>query len=157
LCFGGFYFKFFLRITRNAIIQAMKALPPLGSVRRNLTTSLATIRESRFLRDRLSVSLLVVALIIGGLNLVLLLFNLPVTRGEVPVRFSSLGGFDGLGPWYSPFLIALFGISITLVNSVLAYQAFVRSRLASFFLLVGAGVVALFCLIISNAFATVAQ
>jgi hypothetical protein len=135
----------------------MKALPPLGSARRNLTITLARVRESRFLRDRFSVSLLVVALVIGGLNLVLLLFHLPLSRGEVPVRYSSLGGFDGLGPWYSPFLIALFGLSITLVNGVLAYQSFARSRLASFFLLVGAGVVALFCLIISNAFAMVAQ
>lgn len=135
----------------------MKALPPLGSVRRNLTTKFITLRESRFLRDRLSVTLLVVALVIGGLNLVLLMFHLPTARVDVPVRYSSLGGFDGLGPWYSPFLIVLFGLSITVVNGVLALQAFGRSRLASFFLLAGSCVVALFCLIISNAFAMVAQ
>jgi hypothetical protein len=135
----------------------MKALPPLGSVRRNLSTKVTSLRESRFLRDRLSVSLLLVALVIAGLNLVLLLFHMPTVRADIPVRYSSLGGFDGLGPWYSPFLVALFGLSITVVNGVLALQAFGRSRLASFFLLAGSCVVTLFCLIISNAFAMVAQ
>ncbi len=135
----------------------MKALPPLGSIRRNLKTKFADVRQSRFFHDRLSVALLVVALLTGALNLILLLFHIPAVRTEVPVRYSSLGGFDGLGPWYSPFLIALFGLSITVVNGVLAFQAFGRSRLASFYLLVGAVVVALFCLIISNAFAMVVQ
>ncbi len=101
--------------------------------------------------------MLVVALAIGGFNAVFLLFQVPVVRTDMPMRYSSLYGFDGLGPWYSPFLIVLFGLGVSVVNGVLAYQVFDRSRIASFYLLAGAGVVALFCLIISNAFATVLQ
>ncbi len=135
----------------------MKALPPLGSIRQNLTSKLNDVRQSRFFHDRLSMWLLASALVIGGLNVVLLALHIPAVRTDVPVRYSSLGGFDGLGPWYSPFLTALFGLSIALVNGVLAFQAFGRSRIASFFLLVGANVVTLFCLIISNAFSMVVQ
>ncbi|HSX02340.1 MAG TPA: hypothetical protein VLI05_03420 [Candidatus Saccharimonadia bacterium] len=130
----------------------MKALPPLGSIRQNLQKKLNDVRQSRFFHDRLSLFLLAGALLAGCLNLVMLALHLPAVHTDVPVRYSSLGGFDGLGPWYSPFLIALFGLSITLVNGVLAYQAFTRSRIASFFLLIGSDVIVLFCLIISNAF-----
>jgi len=95
---------------------------------------------------------------VGAFNIVLLAPHISSMRTAViPVRYSSLGGFDGLGSWYSPLLIALFSVSISAVNGVLAFQAFSRSRLASFFLLVGSVVVALFCLIISNAFAVVGQ
>lgn len=135
----------------------MKALPPLRSIRRNLSETASQVRESRFFRDRLSMSMLVVAFVIGVFNLVFLLLHMPVVRADVPVRYSSLNGFDGLGPWFSPFLIVLFGLGTSVVNGVLAYQVFDRSRIASFYLLAGAGVVALFCLIISNAFVMVAQ
>lgn len=130
---------------------------PLGSIRQNLTKSIMDVRASRFFHDRISVALLVSGLIVNGLNFVLLAIRIPLVRTDVPVRYSSLGGFEGLGPWYSPFLIALFGLSVTLVNGVLAYQAFGRSRLASFYLLAGAVVVGLFSIIISNAFAMVGQ
>lgn len=101
--------------------------------------------------------MIVVALSISVFNLGVLLLHVPAVKADVPVRYSSLNGFDGLGPWYSPFLIALFSGAVSVVNGVLAYQVFGRSRIASFYLLAGAGVVALFCLIISNAFAMVAQ
>jgi hypothetical protein len=135
----------------------MNALPSLGSFRQNLSVKLQDVRESRFFHDRISTGLLIGALVANGLNLALLTLHLPVVRTDVPVRYSSLTGFEGLGPWYSPFLIALFGLSVTLVNGVLGYQSFGRSRLASFFLLAGAAVVGLFCLIISNAFVMVGQ
>jgi len=142
----------------HGIITTMKALPPLGSLRRNLITQVTNVRESRFFHDRISVGLLVAAFVVGAFNIVLLAPHISSMRTAViPVRYSSLGGFDGLGSWYSPLLIALFSVSISAVNGVLAFQAFSRSRLASFFLLVGSVVVALFCLIISNAFAVVGQ
>jgi hypothetical protein len=135
----------------------MKALPPLGLAKQSLSTKIQDVRDSRFMRDRLSLSLLMAALAINLLNLVVLAVHVPANHPEVPLRYSTLGGFVGLGPWYSPFLIALFGLSITLVNGVVGYQAFTRSRLASFFLICGSAVVALFCLIISNAFIMVTQ
>jgi hypothetical protein len=42
-------------------------------------------------------------------------------------------------------------LGVTMVNGVFAYHSFARSRLASFFLLIGSGVVAIFSFIISTA------
>lgn len=116
---------------------------------------LTDVREARFFRDRLSVGLAVVALIINGLNLLWLGLHVHPIEGQVPVRFSSLTLFDALGPWYFPFLIALFGLGVTLVNDMFAYHSFGRSRLASFFLLITSVVVAIFCFVISSAFGVV--
>jgi hypothetical protein len=116
---------------------------------------IADVRNARFFRDRLSVMLAVLALIINGVNLVWLAFHVRPVEGQVPVRFSSLTLFDALGPWYFPFLIALFGLGVTLINDVFAYHSFSRSRLASFFLLITSVVVAIFCFVISRAFGVV--
>lgn len=130
---------------------------PLESVRQNVNARLDEIRRSRFFHDRISMILLVGALAVNVVSLGMLLLHWPAVHADIPTRYSTLGGFDALGPWYSPFVTALFGPAVTLVNGVLAYQAFGRSRLASFYLLCGSVVVGLFCLIIANAFATVVQ
>jgi hypothetical protein len=136
----------------------MKGLPPLGALRRSAQTKFKEVREARFFRDRISVSLLLAGLIVSGLGFVLLMLHVPPTHTDIPVRYSSLGGgFEGLGPWYSPYLIMMFGLAIVVINGVLAFRAFVLSRLASFYLLAGAAVVSIFCLIVANAFATVSQ
>jgi hypothetical protein len=135
----------------------MNALFALGSLRHNLGAKIAQARQSRFFHDRISAGLLVTGLVVNVLNVVLLMLHIPAVPADIPVRYSSLQGFDGLGPWYSPFYLALFGLGVTLVNGVLSYQAFGRSRLAAFYLLAGSVAVGLFCLVISNAFATVAQ
>jgi hypothetical protein len=104
----------------------------------------------------MSVALLAGALIINTVNFITLALYLKPVEGEVPIRYSSLGaGFSELGPWYYPFLMALFAVLITLVNAIYAYQSFNRSRLASFFLLAGSGVVAIFTFIISMAFGAI--
>ncbi|HSX00824.1 MAG TPA: hypothetical protein VLF67_01160 [Candidatus Saccharimonas sp.] len=133
----------------------MNALLSLGSVRQKFGSKLAEVRQSRFFHDRISAGLLVLALVINGANLVWLILHVPAVPADIPVWYSSLHGFDGLGPWYSPFFIALFGLAVTGVNGTLSYQAFGRSRLASFYLLAGSVVVGVLCLVISNAFATV--
>lgn len=135
----------------------MNALLPVGSLRRRLSLYAQHVRQSRFAYDRLSLSLLGGALMVNLVNLAWLALRAPVLRADVPLRYSSLGGFEGLGPWYGPLLMAAFGLGVTLANGLLAYRAFERSRLASFYLLGGAGVVAIFGFIISNAFATVGQ
>lgn len=135
----------------------MKGIPPLKALRRTLEVNLEDMRTSRFFRDRLSVTLLVSGLIINGLTLVTLAMRLKPMDGEWPVRFSSLTGFDPdmLGPWYYPFEIGLIALAISVVNGFFAYHSFGRSRLASFFLLVASGVVAIFSFIIANAFGVV--
>ncbi len=123
-------------------------------MREDLAHRIHEVRESRFFHDHMSVWLLVVTLAITTLNLVLLALHVPTERAHIPVQYSTLGfGNAGppLGPWFTPFLIAGFALAATIVNGVLAYQTFGRSRVSSFLLLAGAGVVALFCLVIANA------
>ncbi len=81
--------------------------------------------------------------------------RLKPTDYPLPVRYSSLVGFDALGPWYQTYAIGLFGVLVTAVNTTLAAISFTRSRITSFFLLIGAFVVGLFCLIIGTAFAVI--
>jgi hypothetical protein len=133
----------------------MNGFWPLGTLWRTIQSSVDDVRESRFFRDRISLMLFAGALIINGLNLFTLALHVRPIEGEVPVRFSSLRLFDALGPWYYPYLIALFALGVTLANSYFAYHSFGRSRLASFFLLAGSAVVAIFSLIISTAFGAI--
>ncbi len=133
----------------------MKGLQPFGALRRTIQDTFANVRSQRFFHDRLSAGLLVGALAVNGLNLATLVLRVKPTDAQVPVRFSSLTLFDQLGPWYFPFLIALFALGVTVVNGFFAYHSFARSRLASFFLLIGSGVVAIFGFIISMAFGVV--
>jgi hypothetical protein len=133
----------------------MNVWPPLSTLRRSIQDTLEGVRSSRFFRDRMSVALLSGALIVNGLNFLMLGLRLRPTESQVPVRFSSLTLFDALGPWYFPFLIAAFALGVTLANGFFAYQGFGRSRLSSFFLLTGSGVVAIFSFIISMAFGVV--
>ena len=133
----------------------MNGFWPLGTLWRTIQDSLAEVRQTRFFRDRISLALLVGALVVNAFNLFTLALHVRPVDGEVPIRFSSLKLFDALGPWYYPYLIALFAIVITLANTVFAYHSFSRSRLASFFLLAGSAVVAIFSLIISTAFGAI--
>jgi hypothetical protein len=135
----------------------MNGIRPISALWRSFQEIIADVRQSRFFRDRMSAGLLFGTLIVNGLNFVSLALSLHPASGEVPIRYSSLGGFnpDSLGPWFYPFLIALFAILVTLANGYFAYHSFSRSRLASFFLLTGSGVVAIFSFIISSAFGVV--
>ena len=74
---------------------------------------------------------------------------------EVPIHYSSLVGFDQLGPWYQLYSLAAFASGVTIVNTALAIRSFGRSRVSAFYLLLGSGVVALFSLIIALAFSAV--
>jgi hypothetical protein len=133
----------------------MNGIWPLATLRRTIQETFNDVRGQRFFRDRLSMVLLVGALVVNGLDLLSLLANVRPTDAQVPIRFSNLTLFDALGPWYYPFLILLFAFGVTLANSYFAYHSFSKSRLASFFLLTGSAVVAIFSFIISNAFGVV--
>src|SRR6266576_2102405 len=117
----------------------MKGMLPLSALRGSIQVKFEDVRQARFFRDRFSVTLLFAVLVVNGLTLVSLAMRLRPVDGEVPIRFSSLTLFDALGPWYYPFVIALMALVVTLANSYFAYHSFARSRLASFFLLVGSG------------------
>jgi hypothetical protein len=84
-----------------------------------------------------------------------MIFRLRPTDFPVPGHYSTLWGFDGLGPWYQAYAIAGFAILVSLVNTTLAMRSFNQSRITSFFLMIGSFVVALFCLIIGTAFTVI--
>jgi hypothetical protein len=135
----------------------MKASFSLARDGKKLVNGLAGLRSSRIFKDRLSVVLLLVAAGVNLLNLVVLIMHTPATRTYVPTHYSSLVGFEGLGPWYWPFAIAIFGLFVTAVNFMFALLTFDRSRLIGFYLMAAAATTGLFCLIVSNAFAMVIQ
>jgi hypothetical protein len=133
----------------------MKGLPPLGSLQRTFQEQAQQVLSQRFFRDRLSMWVLVLALMVNALSLTNLSLRLHPTDGQFPVHFTSFTLFDRLGPWYFPFEIALVALVIALVNGFFAYHSFNRSRLASFFLLVTGLLVAVFAYIIAQAFGEV--
>lgn len=135
---------------------AMKTSPPAALSRRFFLDSFGQIAKTRFFRDRLSVLLLALALGLNAFTFVWLLLKVHPNEVPVPVRYSNLlSGFDLLGPWYFPFLIAAYALVVTLVNAAFAYYSFGRSRLVSFFLLVAANVVGAFSLVVASAFGVV--
>lgn len=134
----------------------MNAPQSVRNARAKLIQRFHDVRESRFFHDRLFVGLIVAALGFNLLALLMLVAKVRPTDVPVPTHYSTLGSFDQLGPWYFPFEVVAFALGVSVVNAGFAYSSYLRSRLASFFLLSGAVVVAVFSLIIAGAFGAVA-
>jgi len=133
----------------------MEGFQPLNTLRRQLQNFVNHVLSQRFFHDRLSMSVLTLAVGVNIASIFVLGLHVRPTDSLVPNHFSSYTLFDGLGPWYFPFEIAFVALSITVVNVVFSYHSFGRSRLASFFLLVTALVVAIFSFIIAQAFGAI--
>lgn len=127
----------------------------MNSPRFSANTHLEAAKAHRLWNDRLSVGVIVLAAAINALAVTLVLVKLRPLGYAVPVRYTSVGAFDTLGPWYALYAIPLYGVLVLLANVGLAMKAYNRSRIASFFLLLASVVVALLCLVISNAFMSV--
>lgn len=127
----------------------------MSSPRAIASSRLDAAKGHRLWRDRLSVGVVMLAAGINALAIVLVVLRLRPLGYAVPVRYTSVGGFDTLGPWYALYAIPLYGVLVLAANVGLAMKAYTRSRIASFFLLLAAVVVALLCLVISNAFVSV--
>ncbi|HSX47994.1 MAG TPA: hypothetical protein VLF41_00585 [Candidatus Nanoarchaeia archaeon] len=127
----------------------------LSHIKPSLSLAFDTLRQQRFFKDRLSWVILVPTLVLNAITMILLLVRLHPVDFVVPVHYSSLVGFDSLGPWYQTYTLGIFAICVTLVNTSLAVASFTRTRITSFFLLIGSFVVALFSLVISIAFASI--
>jgi hypothetical protein len=133
----------------------MEGLQPLRTFRRTIQDRFHSVLSKRFFHDRLSMVVLTLAAGANFVSFVRLALHLRPSDSQVPIHFSSFTLFDVLGPWYYPYEIAFIATVITIVNVVFAYHSFARSRLASFFLLVGSLVVSVFGLIIAQAFGAV--
>jgi hypothetical protein len=128
-------------------------LKPIREAATHLKPS--NLRQHPLMSDPISVATLVVSVLINILNLALLVLKIHRVDYPVPVHYQSLIGFDQVGGWYQNYRLALFAIIVTIVNGLLAAKSFQRNRLGSFFLLLGAAVVSILCLVISSAFAVI--
>lgn len=127
----------------------------MSSPRAIVSSQLDAAKGHRLWRDRLSVGVVALAAGINVLALLLVVIRLRPLGYAVPVCYTSVAGFDTLGAWYVLYAIPLYGIIVLGANVSLAMKAYTRSRIASFFLLLAAVVVALLCLVICNAFVSV--
>lgn len=128
------------------------SLPQVGEV---ITAKFQQMRAHRFFADRLSVTILTLNILLAAVTLLVLILRVRPSSVPVPVHYSSLVGFDRLGPWWQLYAIGLFSLLVIITNTVLAMVSFTRSRITSFFLMSGAFVVAIFGLIISLAITAV--
>ncbi|MBI3983790.1 hypothetical protein HY346_00640 [Candidatus Microgenomates bacterium] len=103
----------------------------------------------RLFKDRLFVAFLIAGLVLGLLVLLLLGLRVRPKEFAVPLRYSTYQGFDALGAWYRVYTFGLFSLVVTIGNTILAALSFDKSRIASFFLVMGTLVVNLFTLIIT--------
>src|SRR5688572_24790439 len=102
----------------------------------------------RLFSDRLFIGFLLVAIFLGIAGLVLLALRVRPRDFAVPYQYSSLQGFDALGAWYRVLIYGFFLLLTTAGNISLAALSYDKSRIASFFLVMGTVVVNLFALII---------
>ena len=115
----------------------------------------SVIRQHPLFQDPISVAALGVSVLFNVVTLGLLIAKVHQVDYPVPVHYLSLVGFDQVGQWYQTYRLAAFGFGVTLVNGLLAAQSFQRNRVVSFFLLLGAAITGLLCLVISLAFAAI--
>lgn len=113
---------------------------------------LTGIRQHPLFHDSVSVAAVAVAALLNLATLLVLIVKVHHATYPVPTHYLSLVGFDQTGPWYSVYRFVVFGVAVLLGNGFLAAKSFQRNRLASFFLLLGAVVAALLCLVVSVAF-----
>lgn len=133
----------------------MEGSPPRRTLSRTIQERTADVLSQRFFHDRMSMTMLFVALAVNVVSLINLALKLHPSSAPVPVHFSSFARFDQLGPWYFPLQVGLVALGITMMNAIFAYSSFNKSRLASFFLLVTSVVVGIFGAIIAQAFGAI--
>jgi hypothetical protein len=121
----------------------------------NPAAAIRKLSGQQLFRDRLSLTILIPTLLINFSTLGTVLIKVQPSNVAVPVHYSSLEGFNVLGPWYQLYYLGVFSLAVTIANTFLAAAAFNRSRLTSFFLLAGSFVVALFGFVITSAFLAV--
>lgn len=132
----------------------LKALQP-SHINLQLKSKIALFGSHRFMQDKLSLSILIPALALNLITLLVLVLKVRPSEFSVPVRYSSIEGFTELGSWFQIYEIPIFGLFVTSVNAYLAIKGFNRSRINSFFLLFGALVAAIFCLVMGLAFTAI--
>lgn len=110
---------------------------------------LSFLKRQRLLRDKFLRWFLFAAVALFLFEIILLLARLRPTGFVVPLEYTSGIGFTRLGDWRLIYGYGLFSLIVTATNVILAIFAFEKSRIASFFLLLGAIVINFFAIIIT--------
>lgn len=106
------------------------------------------LKKQRIFRDRLLRWFLVLAAITMLAVVVLLLVRLRPHDFVMPLEYMTGVGLGNPGQWYSIYGYGIFSIVVTLANSILAMAMLEKSRITSFFLVVGAIIVNVFILVV---------
>jgi len=93
--------------------------------------------KHRMFQDRLFMLFLVLAGLACIGTIATLIFQVRPKDFVVPLQYSTLQGFDALGGWYRLYIYAVFALLVSIGNTVLASMIYDKSRIASFFLVVG--------------------
>ncbi len=115
-----------------------------------LKTTLAEVRGrlAKLLKDRLFTAFVASSLLVSLASISLILWRVRPTDFAVPLRYSSAQGFDTLGAWYRVYNFAFFTLLVTVSNLLLAAFSLEKSRIASFFLVMGSLVINIFTLVV---------
>lgn len=105
-------------------------------------------RSQRIFKDKLFSTFLVLSLLALLAVITVLVVSVRPKAVVVPLRYSTLQGFDALGGWYRLYIYGIFSLLVSLGNTLLAVLLYQKSRIASFFLVLGTLVVNVFTLVI---------
>ncbi|MBI4100933.1 hypothetical protein HY441_00475 [Candidatus Microgenomates bacterium] len=109
--------------------------------------SLRTLLK-RLFSDKLFIGFLLTGIGLTAASVVMLLLKVRPRDFVVPLQYSTLQGFDALGAWYRVYAFGVFSLVVTIGNILLAAMSYDKSRIGSFFLVVGTVIVNLFTLTI---------
>lgn len=99
-------------------------------------------------KDKLFGGFVWAACILCLVSLLFIAFRVRPSDFAVPLRYSTFQGFDALGAWYRVYTYGVFALLVTAGNLILAAVSLDKSRIASFFLILGTIVVNIFALIV---------
>lgn len=105
-------------------------------------------RSQRIFKDKLFSAFLVLSLLALIAVITVLIVSVRPKAVVVPLRYSTLQGFDALGGWYRLYVYGVFSLLVFIGNTFLAVMLYQKSRIASFFLVLGTLVVNVFTLVI---------
>ena len=110
---------------------------------------IAYLKQQRILRDKFLRWFVVLVLATFLIVALLLIVRLRPTDFVVPLEYTSGVGLSGLGDWKLIYGYGLFSAIVTFGNLALSIVAFEKSRIMSFFLLLGAIVINIFTIIVT--------
>lgn len=109
----------------------------------------AFLKQQRILRDKFLRWFVILVLVTFLVVAVLLLVRLRPTDFVVPLEYTSGTGLSRLGDWRLIYGYGIFSMIVTFGNLGLSIAAFEKSRIMSFFLLLGAIVINIFTIIVT--------